>query len=364
MGFINNIDTFIYSIDIENYDVTAELALIKLEEKKLIAKESEEKKAGLFITYPTSINGYSVKVDKHFDVFPNGARMHAYIIENEHFKINIAQKRSTNKYNYPVQVRISSEALWLLGLNGAISDIHDLISHCFGKIITTKVTRADICIHTDMIPFKDMNLNMFKGRYRDDSLHRTDRKINTFYLGSKSSKTVFCRIYNKSFELEVKRNKTWFYDVWEHHGLDKDNVWNIEYEVKREFFKERNIETIDDFNAKLNDIYIYLMQKWLSINIKEYPMLDEVQALWLEISNARYNDEPLQGLTRSIISECSSEELIPQMQGLITSYAAKKGIFNTPSLMKDVFGITHSYCEQKKNMTLKQVIQKKMESYA
>lgn len=53
-------------------------------------------------------------------------------------------------------------------------------------------------------------------------------KYDTLYLGERGS-SVFCRIYNKSLEMEKKGEKTFITDEWRRRGYDgKNAVWRFE----------------------------------------------------------------------------------------------------------------------------------------
>ncbi|WDV47375.1 hypothetical protein PV797_06790 [Clostridiaceae bacterium M8S5] len=356
---IQNIDTLIASIDILEYDKTFKGLLCELARKKEEAKS--QVKDNSFETVQINIRGM------FFEVFPNGSRHHAYILHNDMYELKFANYRSTNEDSYPVYVKIKSACLWEHGYKRAWQIISELIGS-IGQIITNKVTRIDLCCHTDKFNFKMSDIDNFVGRYRSDIVYRSDRNVSGFSFGTGASKTVMCRIYNKTLEVKQKNSKLWFFDIWKKQGLNIDNVWNIEFELGRKFFKQCNMETVENVFEHISSIWKYCTCEWLryiddSSSRKTRCNNDRV---WSELQNV-FNAKDSRSLVRKTERlNRDAEKLVPSIIGYITSYLSKKNIdrldckkLDIEDCMEDILSRGLQYLRDIKQKTFDEEVNRK-----
>lgn len=265
-----------------------------------------------------------------------------YILQNNGYEIKIAQRKSKLKSFYPIQIRISSEYLWTYGLSTSWSMIYNWITETFGTIIDDKVCRIDLCCHISDVDFITNHDISYKGHFKKTQIFTTGRTINCLKFGSRNSKNIYCRIYNKTLEVREKRNKMWFYDIWESNNLNSSNVWNVEFEIKSELLRQFHINTIQDTYNHLKDLWEYCTNQFLlkidrtNSKVERCPINQD----WLDIQNA-FQDFISTGLIeRNKQIQLDAKALLPNLSGCITSYCARKGTkdfsiaFNT--ICKDV----------------------------
>lgn len=87
------------------------------------------------------------------------------------------------------------------------------------------------------------------------------RRNETLQIGMNSKSLQIC-VYDKGKELIDKPGKEWMYDIWEYGGYsapyDEEgrrrarDVWRFEIRFGKEFLKDRNLRTFEDFHAKSN----------------------------------------------------------------------------------------------------------------
>ena len=162
-----------------------------------------------------------------FEVLPNGSRHHAYILHNDLYEIKLAMYRSSSGDSYPIFIKIKSVCLWSKGYIKAWEEIKTFIEKSIGEILDNKVSRIDICCHTDELDLISSDIDNFSGKFRSDEIYRSDRRLSGFTFRSGKNKKAFCRIYNKTLEIEQKRQKTWFYAIWKNHNMKNSDVWNV-----------------------------------------------------------------------------------------------------------------------------------------
>lgn len=112
------------------------------------------------------------------------------------------------------------------------------------------------------------------------------------------------RIYNKVAEIKQKSDKFWFFELW---GQDQD-VWRVEFQVRRQRLKESGIRTFNDLRNLQADL---LRELATSNTTLGRPSDDGNRSRW-----------PLHPLWASLIESISQR---PQT-GLVRTYDEQAGI--------------------------------------
>lgn len=346
------IDTLYFSVDCENYSEIISKYVEELEQLKCLAKEY-------------SLNKLSEKAiitigNMSFEVLSNGANGYAFILHNDEYEIKIAQFRSKSTCFYPLKIRIKSECLWSRSPVSAFAFIYEWFERNFGKIIANKVGRVDLCCHTDLLDVNPAMLENFKGSFKKTNMHYDNRKLSGIVFGVRES-LIYCRIYNKSLEVKQKGTKTWFYEIWKEHGLVSGDVWNIEFQFRREFFKNYSIESIEGLFNHLNSIWKLCTEDWLVLVVNDRTRIENcsVDPAWQQIASAfnEYVSKPLIKRERQVLAE--AEALIPATIGNITTVAARLGINDDQEAFNTIMQRGEKYLDQK-NHTYKSKIDEKI----
>lgn len=178
--------------------------------------------------------------------------------------------------------------------------------------------------------------------------------------GSSSTGKVYCRIYNKHLEVVQKKVKTWFFDIWKNEGLKIEKVWNVEFELCREFLSDYHINSIEDAFSSLKSIWEYCTRHWLvkiehdSDNISRC----SINGTWKQIQIVfdDYNSRPL--IKREKQLNHDAQSMIPATFGNITTYAAKIGMYDTAMVMRNLMTNGERYLKSKK-MDFKKTVSEK-----
>ncbi|HHY52121.1 MAG TPA: hypothetical protein GX499_02620 [Clostridiales bacterium] len=325
--YIPMVDALAFGLDIEAYEDSAALVLQQLEQCKETAKSRMKDKSPEKVTYQLG--------DMAFEVLPNGANGYAYILHNHLFQIKIAQFRSTNPNFFPVKVIIKAEALWSLSPEDAFATAYQLVNEQIGTVIANKISRMDLCCHMDTIAFDKVHLDHFKGNFRSTNTRAFNRVVSGIEFGTRSSK-VFSRIYDKTLEVKQKGQKLWFLDIWQNHGWDgKQTIWNVEFELKREFFSHFRLDSVEDAFGSLSSIWHYLMDEWLVLTLNDRTRIENATICkeWLTASKQfdHYVSCPLIAPEKQMARD--AEVLIPALNG----YAKKISAFRNVPHLKEAF---------------------------
>ncbi len=331
---IPNIDTLCATLDIHNYgfadmekQASADI-LIRLELEKCKAKEAQQHSMS---------NNHIIQVgNQSFEILSNGSRGYAYILHNDAYEIKIAQHRSNKESFYPIFIRLKSECLWSMGVEKAWDTIKEWITTNIGDIKSNKISRIDLCCHTDEMELMADDIETFEGRYCLDTIYRNNRRIASVYFGSGATGKVMCRIYDKSLEVKQKRQKLWFYEVWEKAGLNPEKVWNVEFQLNRDYLKEVKLESVEDTLESLKSLWKYCTRSWLTKKQLDHTRIENctTDSAWQSIQEAfdGFLSRPL--IQREKQLDSSAFALIPGTIGNITSYAARADLNDIDEVMR------------------------------
>jgi len=89
---------------------------------------------------------------------------------------------------------------------------------------------------------------LISGREKDFNVYTKTRKGQVRYTGmqlGKRSSSRFCRIYNKTLQMEKEALKPYIKDVWDKIGLEGE-IWRFEYQLSNKFLAEMEGLTIDN----------------------------------------------------------------------------------------------------------------------
>lgn len=352
-----NIDYLSATVDMFDYErATIDLIL------ELLKKKAESK-----INSSESVSSKTLVTvgGEDFEILPNGSRGHAFILHNDRFELKLAQYRAKKREFYPIQFRIKSDVLWSDGVFKAYEDMKKILES-IGEVKEIKVSRIDLCCHTNELQFGINEFDAFKGSFRKDMLRRDDRTVTALEYGSRTS-MIYCRIYDKGLEIKQKQHKFWFYDIWAKNGLviedgDHCRVWNIEFELKRDFFKEMNLNTVVEALENIRTIWEHCTVDYLVLTENDATRKERssINSHWEDIQKAYldYNGSPL--IKREKQLDFDAEKLLPNIIGYVTSYASKLGMIDIDEILEEIKEEGKFIVEGVKQSTYQKEIEKKM----
>ncbi len=168
------------------------------------------------------------------------------IISNRDFKIEMGALNMPNFF-----VTFSSEALW----RESAFVLHEkfmqwVCSVGYEKLRDETLSRVDFCFDYKL-PEIDFNEDSFVSYSKKDSKHRECAKVQTFTFGRDD---IVLRVYDKVAEINQKSDKVWFYTLWE----EKEDVWRIEWQVRKSVLRNFGICTFDDLQKRQGNLLYHL----------------------------------------------------------------------------------------------------------
>lgn len=356
MNYIANIDTICILINIENYETF---------NKKLFEFLSNEKeKAKILMSTNSSYKHLITLNDMTFQLLATSYKGYSFILKNNSYELKIAKFKPKIEAFYPIQVRFSSQALWSLGISDLWSIFYNWVVETFGNIIDNKVCRLDLSCHISNVDFISNYNNVYKGDFKKLQVFYTGKEINSICFGSRKNKNIYCRIYNKTLEINETKKKNWFIDIWKNNNLDINNVWNIEFEIKSDFFRKYSLSSLSSILNSLNDIWIYCTSKWLVKIDRTNKRVErcKINSYWIDIQNCYKTFHSQQLIERSKQQQIDADKLIPSIVGNITSYSAMKNTNDINLVFSDLLEQSKKYLD-KKQTTFKTEVNNKIKIF-
>ena len=220
------------------------------------------------------------------------------------------------EFNSPaVFVTYRSHALWRSGARA----LHEAF---LGWANTTglNVIRTETLSRVDFtfdywIEAVDFTADSVVSQSSKDSQYRGDGRLQTLNFGKCD---IVLRIYNKIVEIEEESGKTWFFDLW---GT-KDNVWRIEWQVRKDALRRFGIRTFEELFAGQGDVLRYLVSEHDSLRI---PTTDSnrsrwpLHPIWVDLM-AHIAEFDAQGVYRVIDSEAALNEQLQRIAVSVYGY--------------------------------------------
>ena len=170
-----------------------------------------------------------------------------------------------------VQVQMDT---YYMNTTGVLQSYYDVVEQIEGlglQVGKSKVSRIDLNTYIYGYDFSYLEYFYFSTLIRSNTkiYNGAKDRLETFYLGSRSSGAPYLRIYNKWSELMAKdedQQKQSLirykflkeYDI--HLDIDKP-LWNVEFELKREFLKSYKIDTVEQCLQSVNVLHSELMKR-------------------------------------------------------------------------------------------------------
>ncbi len=262
---------------------------------------------------------------------------------NRFFKIGFKDPY-TNKNLHNIRVQLLADGIYTFGIKSLLTLIEDILQD-----FTTgyrPVTRADLntFVQYDM---SFVNKDMFVTRKQKSALiykeHYTSKRLETIYIGKKP---FMLRIYDKKVEMLNSSKSALMQEFFLNNGFSlEETIFNIEFEMHRQYLKNYNIDTIEDLLKNAESLFKKAMDEIrlvLPETIKEKNRYRaKTVPLWLHIKNSYEIKEfmqiqtPLERIKSK--SYLFNEDMFIQEHIRLARKAKAHNIFITKELYEELF---------------------------
>lgn len=155
---------------------------------------------------------------------------------------------------HDIRVKLQARGIYTLGIKPLIEYVDSIVKNISNG--NKHITRLDVNAFVD-IDFSALYASMFATKKRfSGSINKDIRNssvLETLYVGKPPFRL---RVYNKKKELLKSKKSELMYEYLLNGGMDKDKpIWNIEFEMHREFLKEFKILSVDDAIANAENLF-------------------------------------------------------------------------------------------------------------
>jgi hypothetical protein len=146
---------------------------------------------------------------------------------------------------HDIRVRVQARGIYTLGLKSLLEYVDSIVKNISnGK---KHITRIDVNAFVD-VNFTKLYGFMFATKKRFASAIINDIRglnaLETLYIGKPPFRL---RIYDKLKEMQKSKKSELMQEYLYSNGMEKDKpIWNIEFEMHRDFLKQFNILSVDD----------------------------------------------------------------------------------------------------------------------
>lgn len=161
-----------------------------------------------------------------------------------------------------------------MNTKGVLQSYYDVIEQIESlglQVGRSKVSRIDLNTYVSGYDFSYLEYFYFSTLVCSNTkiYNGAKDKLETFYLGSRSSGAPYMRIYNKWSELmakdeDQKKQSLIRYKFLKQYDMHLDiekPLWNVEFELKREFLKSYKIDTVEECLQSVNVLHSELMKR-------------------------------------------------------------------------------------------------------
>lgn len=203
-----------------------------------------------------------------------------------------------------ILIQMSSTALQQMNIDEIILYFTKLLNSLGLVPLKFQISRVDLNTYVFDFPFNWLSYDYFSTKARKVEPKYNGYELETFYLGSRNN-GMFLRIYNKRKQLlTLPYNEALLKEhLIELKYLKKyltipeyKHLWNIELELRREQLKLYKIDTLEDFNNKVNSLFKIIFSKSMRL-LSEGKKMDThdnripTHSVWEHIiSDYDYND--------------------------------------------------------------------------
>jgi DNA-binding transcriptional regulator YiaG len=269
-----------------------------------------------------------------FTIKPYNQDRYRYILSNGDMGLQVAEG---NADSYP-NVYVDMESLYILetSVDSAVNEVRSFVSSNFGSILREKVSRVEMYVDVAGEKVYLQDVDKFVSRAGIRNFHQVYGEFTGFELGKGD---IRAKVYNKKEEIK-KSHKEYMYSIW--NGVSKDEeVWRIEFELKRRALKAWDVEDYDSFKARNGDIWKYLTEEWLSMREQDNKNTTRrsLTELWEEVQKARLSFGKVTGALRNNKRIVEIEHYISQMRGCATAISARQHLSGEDGGFDSVFSL-------------------------
>lgn len=268
---------------------------------------------------------------------PTRGPMMRWRLERDGVRFTLANRAEPHQTNPSGTFMATGEVMIAMGGAEKVWDlIRTWLRELGAEIVTAKVSRVDLCVDIPGVGVADLMAAYREERYITRTRHSEDWSQTAAYrrfrrdTGCALGTATRLRIYDKSLECQDLAKRAWMiHRRW--GGEDQDKALRVEFQVRREFLKDRGIDTVEDYFLKRRSLAKYLCTDWVRfVEAFDRRHTDRAESMpiWQRVQEDfdHWTAGPFSTLAPLPREKVQDRQLIRQAAGCIETIAARMGV--------------------------------------
>ena len=284
-----------------------------------------------------------------FQIWGGGSQGNRWVFENDDMQFHIR----TDKPSFNISVRYKAAGLWEHGIHALKATVKALLLSEIVPLQKDWITLSRIDYAFDYYS-PQFSKEMLSRLIADQMVLTSGVKAGLVFTSTGNEtltigmnrKGVQIQVYDKGKEITQASGKTWMFKIWEREGyfppddMKAKDVWRFEVRCGKDFLKDRNIKTFEDFDAQAGELITEAIMRRRCIDNphQEHKERAPLHPFWAEIYHAAGEVKDYIPIGRQLTMKRHEyiEMLKKQQAGLGRSISvAKNGHYNSDDARKD-----------------------------
>ena len=258
--------------------------------------------------------------DQWFGVAPYGWGKYRFCLDHQVARLGFSESRHLPS----LRIQPRAEFLPAAGPAGVLAALQELLEPELGPL-RFSLSRLDLFVDVQGWWFGLEDAPRFVCRADARRTYEMAGTLTGFEFGSRKTKTICARIYDKTADVGAK-GSSWWYEVWGERFVEGLPVHRVEFELGRPGLVDFGIDTPLEALEAMGDLWSYATEEWLTYRSvsadrtrSRWPLAPE----WRSVQEATLRHRAV-GLARLHESrrQTSIARLMPGLNGYLVSMAA------------------------------------------
>jgi hypothetical protein len=194
----------------------------------------------------------------YFGIAPHGWGKYRYCLDHRMARIGF----STSRHLPSVRIQPRAEFLHAVGPEQTVAAIKDVLGPQLGDV-GFGVSRVDLFADWQGWSLSLGDAHRFVCRADARRTYEVGGRLTGFEFGTRKTKTLTARIYDKTADLAAKDNG-WWTEIWGDRYTPGTPVHRVEFEIGRQGIIEFDLETPAQVLAAAGNLWAYATEQWLT----------------------------------------------------------------------------------------------------
>ncbi len=261
---------------------------------------------------------------EQFEMRPFSLGRYRYRLEHAYGVIGITPGHALPT----VRIQPRAEYLHRIGPREVVGRYHSILERELGELVL-HASRIDLFVDIQGWDLEADDRHDFVRRARDIGTRESGIEFNGLQFGSRKSKTIYCRIYNKTAEIR-KTGEHYVEQMWGERFNPEAPVIRTEFEIGRKALRQYGIDSVEQAIESARELWKSLTSDSLTYRLDTADRNRSrrpIAPVRIVVQNAEFSSGAI-GLERMKEDQANVDisRIAQFLTGYVTSVAAIKGV--------------------------------------